>query len=223
MPDRRPRDGARLAPVPRPWRWVCRLGQRPVGGERQGPGQRLDLELGNGATKHRARRSPRSRRRTFPRGVWRERLVGQRHRDLMALAAIAHEGLADLDQRLAGRRRPHDGLGLGAHDGEQARSASWRRTCRAADGACARPRRRSEARRKPKAEPTPAPTGTTIFFMPSLRASRAACSGAAPPKAISARSAVSLPFSTACTRAALAMVSSTISATPAGGALGVGA
>ena len=51
--------------------------------------------------------------------------------------------------------------------------------------------------------------------MPSLRASRAACSGAAPPKAIRVRSAVSLPFSTACTRAALAMVSSTISATPA--------
>ena len=51
--------------------------------------------------------------------------------------------------------------------------------------------------------------------MPSLRASRAAWRGAAPPKAISVRSAVSLPFSTACTRAALAMVSSTISATPA--------
>ena len=78
-----------------------------------------------------------------------------------------------------------------------------------------------EARRKPKAEPTPAPTGTITFFMPSLRASRAACSGAAPPKAISARSAVSLPFSTACTRAALAMVSSTISTTPAAAPCGI--
>ena len=50
--------------------------------------------------------------------------------------------------------------------------------------------------------------------MPSFSASRAACSGAAPPKAIRVRSATSLPLSTACTRAALAMFSSTISATP---------
>jgi hypothetical protein len=50
--------------------------------------------------------------------------------------------------------------------------------------------------------------------MPSFCASRAACSGAAPPNAISVRSDVSLPFSTACTRAALAIVSSTISAMP---------
>ena len=55
-----------------------------------------------------------------------------------------------------------------------------------------------------------------------LRASRAACSGAAPPKAISVRSAVSLPFSTAWTRAALAMVSSTISAMPRRGLCGSG-
>lgn len=43
---------------------------------------------------------------------------------------------------------------------------------------------------------------------------RAACSGAAPPKAIMVRPAVSLPFSTAWTRAALAMVSVTISVMP---------
>ena len=50
--------------------------------------------------------------------------------------------------------------------------------------------------------------------MPSFSASRAAWSGAAPPKAIMVRSCSSLPRSTAWTRAALAMFSSTISLTP---------
>ena len=49
--------------------------------------------------------------------------------------------------------------------------------------------------------------------MPSFSASRLACSGAAPPNATSVRSAIATPRSTACTRAALAMFSSTISAT----------
>ena len=50
--------------------------------------------------------------------------------------------------------------------------------------------------------------------MPSFSARRLACSGAAPPKATSVRSAMATPRSTACTRAAFAMFSSTISATP---------
>ena len=40
------------------------------------------------------------------------------------------------------------------------------------------------ARRKPMAEPTPAPTGTRQRAIPSFSQSRAAWSGAAPPKAI---------------------------------------
>src|SRR5215471_208204 len=50
--------------------------------------------------------------------------------------------------------------------------------------------------------------------MPSFSATRAACSGAAPPKAISVRGRRSLPLSIACTRAAFAMFSSTISLMP---------
>ena len=50
--------------------------------------------------------------------------------------------------------------------------------------------------------------------MPSFSASRAAWMGAAPPKAIMVRSCSSLPRSTAWTRAAFAMFSSTISLTP---------
>ena len=37
----------------------------------------------------------------------------------MALAAIAHEGLARFDQRLARRGRPHDGLGFATHGGKK--------------------------------------------------------------------------------------------------------
>src|SRR6516165_10753811 len=50
--------------------------------------------------------------------------------------------------------------------------------------------------------------------MPSFSATRAACSGAAPPKAISVRGRRSFPLSMACTRAAFAMFSSTISLMP---------
>ena len=56
--------------------------------------------------------------------------------------------------------------------------------------------------------------------MPSFSASRLACSGAAPPNATSVRSAIATPRSTACTRAAFAMFSSTISATRNGRLLG---
>ena len=70
------------------------------------------------------------------------------------------------------------------------------------------------ARRKPTAEPTPALAGISTSAMPSFSASRAACSGAPPPKAISVRPSSSAPRSTACTRAALAMFSSTISEMP---------
>ncbi len=70
------------------------------------------------------------------------------------------------------------------------------------------------ARRKPTAEPTPALGGTMTRAMASFSASRAAWSGAAPPKAIRLCSAMTLPRSTEWTRAALAMFSSTISATP---------
>ena len=65
------------------------------------------------------------------------------------------------------------------------------------------------------AEPTPAPAGTSTRRMPSFCARRPACSGAAPPKAIIVCSSVARPRSIACTRAALAMFSSTISLTPA--------
>src|SRR5215468_2215164 len=50
--------------------------------------------------------------------------------------------------------------------------------------------------------------------MPSFSATRAACNGAAPPKAISVRGRRSFPLSMACTRAAFAMFSSTISLMP---------
>jgi hypothetical protein len=53
--------------------------------------------------------------------------------------------------------------------------------------------------------------------MPSFSQRRAACSGAAPPKAIMILSEMFLPFSTAWTRAALAMFSSTTSADAEGG------
>ena len=49
--------------------------------------------------------------------------------------------------------------------------------------------------------------------MPSFSASRVACRGAAPPKAMSVREPASLPRSIACTRAAFAMFSSTTSLT----------
>src|SRR5262249_39864360 len=56
--------------------------------------------------------------------------------------------------------------------------------------------------------------GTRTGLMPSFSATRAACSGAAPPKAISVRGRRSFPLSMACTRAAFAMFSSTISLMP---------
>ena len=69
------------------------------------------------------------------------------------------------------------------------------------------------ASKKPTADPTPASRGMMTRPMPSLRATAIACSGAPPPKAIKVRSVTSSPFSTAWTRAALAMFSSTISIT----------
>ena len=63
-------------------------------------------------------------------------------------------------------------------------------------------------------EPTPALDGISTCAMPSFSATRAACNGAAPPKAIRVRGRKSLPLSIAWTRAALAMFSSTISLTP---------
>ena len=70
------------------------------------------------------------------------------------------------------------------------------------------------ARKNPMADPTPAPAGTNMRAIPSFSQSRPACKGAAPPKAIMVYSLRSSPFSTACTRAALAMFSSTTSASP---------
>ena len=71
------------------------------------------------------------------------------------------------------------------------------------------------ARKNPMAEPTPAPVGMTTRRMPSFCAKRPACRGAAPPKAIMVAPSSALPRSMACTRAALAMFSSTISLMPA--------
>ena len=64
------------------------------------------------------------------------------------------------------------------------------------------------------AEPTPAPVGTSTSSRPSLSMSRVACTGAPPPKATIEKPRRSLPCSTAWTRAALAMFSSTTSVTP---------
>ena len=64
------------------------------------------------------------------------------------------------------------------------------------------------------AEPTAAAVGIRMRSMSSFSARRAACSGAAPPKAIIVRSASVAPISMACTRAAPAMFSPTISFTP---------
>src|SRR3981081_1105107 len=71
------------------------LGPGPVGGDREGPGQRLDLELGNGAAEH-CFVSRLEAPAQVGRSVGTEGLVGQRHGDLVALAAIAHEGQARL-------------------------------------------------------------------------------------------------------------------------------
>src|SRR5437763_845023 len=56
------------------------------------------------------------------------------------------------------------------------------------------------ARSSPIAEPTPALTGTSTRLMPSFSARRAACSGAAPPNAMSVRGCRSFPLSRAGTR-----------------------
>ena len=64
------------------------------------------------------------------------------------------------------------------------------------------------------AEPTPAPGGTSNSSTSSFSQRRPAWRGAPPPKAIMVKAATSFPFSTAWTRAALAMFSSTTSATP---------
>ena len=64
------------------------------------------------------------------------------------------------------------------------------------------------------AEPTPAPGGTSTSERPSLSMSRTACTGAPPPKATIEKPPRSLPCSTAWTRAAFAMFSSTTSVTP---------
>src|ERR1700737_2451248 len=62
--------------------------------------------------------------------------------------------------------------------------------------------------------PTPAPDGTITRSIPIFSASRVACTGPPPPKAMSVRPSKVLPDSMACTRAALAMFSSTISTMP---------
>ena len=68
--------------------------------------------------------------------------------------------------------------------------------------------------KNPTAEPTPGSVGIRIRSTPARRATRVACSGPLPPKAIIVRRHRSLPDSTACIRAALAMPSSTIWLTP---------
>ena len=111
-------------------------------------------------------------------------------------------------------RRPDDGLGLGAHLGEQRVDEIRIEIVVEPHIAAARDlvgdRRAQEAERRADAGAGWDDTRP----MPSFSASRAACSGAAPPKAISVRASSSLPRSTACTRAAFAMFSSTISLTP---------
>ena len=85
---------------------------------------------------------------------------------------------------------------------------------RAGHSACARPRRRPAPAESRPPSRRRRRSGSRSCAMSSFSASRAACSGAAPPNAIMARPDSSLPRSTAWTRAALAMFSSTISLTP---------
>ena len=134
--------------------------------------------------------------------------------DLVALAAIAHEGGAALDQRGRRRASAHDRFGLGAHLGEQRVHGSRVEAHRAAHVRLHRLVGDRRAQEADAPSPRPRRSAPRTRSMPSFSRSRAACSGAAPPKAIIVRSAVSLPFSTACTRAAFAMFSSTISPMP---------
>ena len=94
-------------------------------------------------------------RRQQHRGVLRPIGPGrQRHRDLVPLAAVAHEGRAGLGQRRLGLAAPDDRLGLRPHRREAARWRHPGRTRRAAAIASARPRRRSaRAETRPPSRP----------------------------------------------------------------------
>ena len=135
----------------------------------------------------------------------------------MALPDVAQVDLALHAQgRAAGRGCHHCVRGLRhlRQHGVDARQVRDRQAFRAG---CARhrrrwvpPRNRSPSRRRRWSAPRP--RRCRVFA-----ASRAACSGAPPPNAISVWSAATLPRSMACTLAAFAMFSSTISTTPAAG------
>ena len=73
----------------------------------------------------------------------------------------------------------------------------------------------ADAPSRRRRRPAPGCASTPIFS-----ATRAPCSGPPPPKAIMVRPSQPLPLSTACTRAALAMFSSTISPTPSAAIVG---
>ena len=101
---------------------------------------------------------------------------------------IAHVGAAaDLDRHAGGapsfttpvaslRHLGEHGVDRGGIEGRRAARSGVRTTSKAIG-----------ARRKPTAEPTPAPAGISTSAMPSFSARRAACSGAPPPKAIRVR------------------------------------
>ena len=117
-------------------------------------------------------------------GSRRER--GQRHGDFEALADVAHVGGgAEHDGRRDRRRRRSAARALPPPSPRRARrpSAQSMRSIRPT-----RERTRSVAggaTRKPSAEATPAPSGTTTRCIFSSRARSQACTGPAPPKAIS--------------------------------------
>ena len=79
---------------------------------------------------------------------------------------------------------------------------------------------RTSACRRPIAEASPGRGGTSTLRIPMMRATSAACSGPAPPKATSVKSRGSSPCSTEMTRTAPIMLTLMISTTPAAACTG---
>ena len=116
----------------------------------------------------------------------------------------ATTALAGVDAR-AQVRRPRRGQPLDAPRAGRARRASPSGRSRSARG-----RPAPAAIAAPNAEQRPGCGGTRTVAIPSRSATARACSGPAPPKAISAKSRGSSPRSTAISRIALAMFSSAV-------------
>ena len=141
--------------------------------------------------------------------------VRQRDFDLVALAGIAHEGGAHRGSRRVAGAAPDNSLCLGNHGVEASVLIASTSICLEKRVLAAhdlkRYRRVQESRWRSRHPDRAAPGCAT--HRPE-RATRVACSGPLPPKAIIVRPPRSLPLSTACMRPALAMLSSTIRLTP---------